>query len=65
MGELVCDRCHQERPDIEVFVAKGNLPSQIAEDRLRRALDVDGHTVGGFPKLCGSCQKQLAHLING
>lgn len=64
MGGLACDRCHKQQPDLEIFMAGHNLPNEAVEDRLREALNVDGHEVGGVPKLCGACQQELDHVLN-
>jgi hypothetical protein len=64
MTNLRCDYCHEEKTDVEVFAAKGKLPGLVAERRLREALELGGEHIGGFPKLCSSCQRRLAHVLN-
>jgi hypothetical protein len=57
---LRCDRCGQEKDDVEVFADKGKLKSRQAEYRLREHLELTtGKKIAGFPKLCKHCQSAL------
>lgn len=58
---MLCDRCHKDREDVAILAAgTGRIQTLEGEYRLRNYLRLyNDEEIGGMPKLCGSCQRQV------